>query len=84
MNAAEARKLSNKNGFAKKVNEEIERVERQVKRACEYGRNDICFGCPKNSPVKAEVKLHFRKLGYKFRPTGYNGGVWQETEDMYW
>lgn len=31
-----------------------------------------------------EVKKRFIEAGYRIKPTGYIGGVWQLTEDIYW
>lgn len=31
-----------------------------------------------------EIKKRFQKAGYIIKPTGYIGGVWQLTEDIYW
>lgn len=85
MNADEARRLTDKNSDGR-LQERIEIVERRVLRACERGCNSICLGSldQYKNPIEFEVKEHFRKQGYKFRPTGYSGGVWQHTEDMYW
>ena len=30
------------------------------------------------------IKIHFKKLGYTFKPTGYVGGVYKHTEDICW
>ena len=44
MNAQEARKLANKNGFDQRLEKEIKKIERDIKSACKYGRNSTCFG----------------------------------------
>ena len=36
------------------------------------------------SDYEDEVREKFRKAGYKIKPTGYIGGVWQLTEDISW
>lgn len=36
------------------------------------------------SSYEDEVRERFRKAGYKIKPTGYIGGVWQLTEDIMW
>lgn len=86
MNAQEARKLANENGFDQRLEKEIKKVERKIKDACEYGRNSTCFGMldQYKNPIDFEVKKHFKKLGYTFKPTGYVGGVYQHTEDICW
>ena len=84
----EARKLSNENGFQKKVDEKIESVERSIKRACENGWTSTCvFGIYNDhdkSDVDRAVKKHFLKLGFTFKRTPMNGGVIQDTEDICW
>ena len=86
MDAREAKRLSEKNGHKKEFEKRIRQVEREIKDACEYGHTSTCWGMldQYKNPIDFEVKEHFRKLGYKFRPTGYSGGVWQHTEDIYW
>lgn len=88
MNAEEARRLSNQNGFDKKVQEKIEEIERSIKRACEYGRTSTCVFAFYNdydkSDVDLEAKKHFKELGYTFKRTGVCGGVPQTTEDICW
>lgn len=31
-----------------------------------------------------EVREKFRAAGYKIKPTGFIGGVWQDSEDICW
>lgn len=31
-----------------------------------------------------EIKKRFTNAGYRVKPTGYIGGVWQLSEDIYW
>ena len=31
-----------------------------------------------------EIRKKFRAAGYTIKPTGYIGGVWQQTEDICW
>lgn len=33
---------------------------------------------------KDEVRRKFRSAGYTVQPTGYIGGVWQDTESIIW
>lgn len=88
MDAKEARELSNKNGFNKKVQEKINELEKRIERACEYGRTSTCafafYSDYEKSDVDLEVKKHFKKLGYTFKRTGMCGGVPQDTEDICW
>ena len=36
------------------------------------------------SDYKDEIKKRFVAAGYKIKPTGYIGGVWQDSEDIMW
>jgi len=36
------------------------------------------------SDYKDEIKERFIAAGYKIKPTGYIGGVWQDSEDIMW
>ena len=87
MNAEEARKLSNQNGFDEKVQDKIQMIERRIQKACKNGRTSTCaFGNLdyNKSDVDLEAKKHFLKLGYTFKKTGMCGGVPQTTEDICW
>mgnify|MGYP003314633607 CR=1 FL=1 len=88
MNAEEARKLANKNGFEQKVQKKISEVEESIRRACEYGHTRTCvfafYNDNDKSSVDLEVKKHFLEQGYTFRKTPMNGGVPQDTEDICW
>lgn len=84
----DARRLSNENGFEKKVEEKIEEVERHIRNACKYGHTRTCVfsHCSDRdkSDVDLAVKEHYLKLGYTFRQTPISGGVVQTTEDICW
>lgn len=88
MNANEARKLSNSNGFDKKVQERIKEIEKDILIACNQGRTSTCvfafYSDYDKNDVDLEVKKHFKKLGYSFKRTGICGGVPQTTEDITW
>ena len=36
------------------------------------------------SDYKDEIKERFIAAGYKIKPIGYIGGVWQDSEDIMW
>lgn len=70
-------------------------VVRQIKEASAKGHRDCCFNPPAYWYTTKDgirtfiryddaVKELFLARGYKFRPTGYIGGVWQRTEHIYW
>lgn len=50
------------------------------------GYNPDEYDCYKYSfdSYKDEVKERFESYGYVVKPTGYIGGIWQDTEDIYW
>lgn len=60
----------------------IQSVMKQIKRASERGYTRTVFN--PNVEVYDEIKEEFRKKGYEFAPTGYCGGVWQDSEDICW
>ena len=72
MNANEARKLSNKNGFDKELEKEIDRINKKIKWACDRGWRSTCVfthaSDTRKTMVELEAKKHFKKLGYTFRP----------------
>lgn len=43
-----------------------------------------CFDLDKYDPYCEEVRALFENYGYKIKPTGYIGGVWQLTEEIIW
>lgn len=80
-----------KAGYEKAVNS----VMRAIERASEKGYRNACFnpsvywyqtetGLATYIDFYCEVREEFKKHGYTFKPTGYVGGVWQRTEDIYW
>ena len=95
MNAEEARKLSNGNGRQQAIQEKIEMIESDIRRACERGSRETHFGMKeeyggirlyingKYEPCP-EVKQYFKRKGYRFKDTGYSWGVYQHTERITW
>lgn len=95
LTANDAKALSNKNGRDEKIQKAIQQIEEKVKRACEKGKNEICFGTKEEYGGKCysiegklerlpEVRQHFINQGFTFKDTGYIDGVYQHTEDMIW
>ena len=95
-NASELREITTKNEiYEKGFKQAVESVVKAIERASEKGYRKTCF-CPSaywyttEEGIRAfmlfddEVKEEFKKYGYKFKPTGYIGGVWQRTEDICW
>lgn len=66
--------------FQKGVNSVLREIEK-AKAAGKYQCNfwPYCKGDHYDS-----IKALFQKYGYTFRPTGYIGGVWQDTENICW
>lgn len=71
-----------------KVSRIIERINGDIKRAAKEGRHECFFDCSKNSrsqaPFYQEARERFERCGYRIKPTGYIGGVWQRTENIEW
>lgn len=82
MNAEEARRLTNQNEKRQtKIKQYIKWQTESIQKACKNGHRETCFAYGEDMP---EVREYFKKLGYKFKPTGYSGGVWQDSENIYW
>ena len=94
--AKEMRETATKNEhYEKGYKRAVESVMRSIERASKIGLRKTCF-CPSiywydiedgtrnYINFDDEVKAEFKKQGYKFKPTGYVGGVWQKTEDICW
>ena len=80
LSAKEARELSSKNTERQeKIKQYIEWQENSIRRACDNGHRRTCFAYGYDMP---EVVKHFKDLGYTFKPTGYSGGVWQNSTDI--
>lgn len=73
----------------------IQSVLREIEKARKQGRLDCCFHPRIYHYTDANnethliscydaVKTAFQSKGYVFRPTGYIGGVWQQTEHICW
>lgn len=73
-----------RNSKQKKIDELVEIVNDRIRYAVEQGRHEACFAIDKHDTYYHEVRKMFEERGYKIKPTGYIGGVWQETEDIYW
>lgn len=64
------------------VNEAVQQQMNLIERAIADGRTHVVFSVPR--AYETEVKRLFIEKGYTFLPTGYYGGVWQQSEDIYW
>ena len=61
-------------------------VDRDIKNAAKNGRTHCCF-YPYHTVYDCwvpEMKQHYVKLGFTFRPTGMVGGVIQDTIEICW
>lgn len=82
----EPMKITNemRNSKQKKIDELVEIVNDRIRYAVEHGRHEACFAINKDNTYYRDIRRVFEEQGYKIKPTGYIGGVWQETEDIYW
>lgn len=55
-----------------------------IKYAMKHNRSNACFTPYPDNQYYSEVRAIFERAGYKIKPTGYIGGVWQLTEDICW
>jgi hypothetical protein len=64
------------------VDKEVSSVMRAIEIATDRGLTSTCFSVSYH--YRDEIKKMFLAKGYSFRPTGYIGGVWQQTEHICW
>lgn len=64
------------------ISKNIKYINERIQRAKEQGLNYCCFVADYN--YETDLKRMYFAKGYKFKPTGYCGGVWQDSEDIYW
>lgn len=67
-----------------RIDKAVARQNAIIKSAMERKRSTCVFELDKSDELYSEVRTIFERAGYKIKPTGYIGGVWQLTEDMYW
>lgn len=81
MNAKEMAELSNRH-ISPEMAKAYDCMDARIREAALRGERHTAFcGFGKN---EEDAKEHYRKLGFFFGPTGHIGGVWQETEDIFW
>ena len=65
-------------------------LEYYIKEANERGMNRVCLSPTWHTVngvtihVEDELKAILQRHGFRIKPTGYIGGVWQRTEDICW
>lgn len=57
----------------------IENAAKKGMNHCVFYPHDTVWDC-----WVPEMKEHYKKLGYNFQPTGYIGGVLQDTLEICW
>ncbi len=67
-----------------RIEQRISRVNENIKHALENGQHETYFPVDKDNADYQEVRKIFEEEGYHIKPTGYIGGVWQETENICW
>lgn len=62
------------------------KIDERIRKAVERGESYCYFPCDKETDkdVYDEICEKYEKAGYKIKPTGYIGGVWQLSEDICW
>lgn len=75
-----------KNIRAKRIAEIEERVDECIKIAVKNSQTECYFPCDKDydKDVYDEIRSKYENAGYKIKPTGFIGGVWQLTESICW
>ena len=75
-----------KNLRAKRIASVEEKIDRRIQSAVTNGQTECYFPCDKDSDkdVYDEIRSKYERAGYKIKPTGYIGGVWQLTEHICW
>lgn len=58
----------------------IEYAIKDGRTSCDFSIHDSIY----SNEWEDRMKEHYKALGYKFRPYGYCGGVWQRSEEIYW
>jgi hypothetical protein len=64
------------------IDKEVSSVVRAIEIATARGLTNTNFSVSYH--YRDEIKKMFLAKGYSFRPTGYIGGVWQQTENICW
>lgn len=66
----------------------IEKINQDIQQAVDRGSHECFFDCSKcndsQGPFYSEVRKRFEDCGYRIKPTGYRGGVWQLIEHIEW
>lgn len=68
--------------YKKEMAKAIKYQNERIQEAKEKGLTSAYFGA--SSEYKDDLKQLYHQKGYRFKPTGYIGGVWQQTEDICW
>ena len=92
--AAEAKRIAYENGKEKAIEKCKKWTKSSICEAAERGLTNTCLAYT-SAPIEVngkieyfncedEIKTWLRSLGYRFKPTGYCGGVWQDSEEICW
>lgn len=68
--------------YKKIITKQIGYVNQDIEKAKNENRSDTCFVVA--SDYESDVKRLFIEKGYRFKPTGMCGGVWQNSENICW
>ena len=75
-----------KNMRAERIAKIEKQIDERIERAVKNKETSCYFPCDKDGhkDIYDEIRSKYEKAGYKIKPTGYIGGVWQLTEDICW
>ena len=70
----------------KRIADMEQRIDKRIENAFKEGYHSTYFPCDKDTDkdIYDEIRAKYERAGYKIKPTGYIGGVWQLTEDICW
>jgi len=74
--------MLNNDEYMTSLKNNIRHVMDRIEWAQSQGYTRVCF-CPETRH-EDQIRRMFLDKGYTFKPTGYNGGVWQLSEDICW
>ncbi len=75
------KELSQNEIYRKELKKQIDNMNKRIEYAKNKGYSSTCWCVYEH---EHQIRAMYKEKGYTFKPTGYVGGVWQETEDICW